>query len=405
MFDLKSIIFINTNTTGSSYGGIKVAKRLGFYIHLLKNRIENRDHFPEVDEIHAVNLNRMAEIEDTVLKICTSHHVSCIISFIDSQVYLAAGLSNQFCGTNLSVDSFMRMEDKLLTRKHLHNKDYSPWYLSIRTDELIKDFLHLVEDRNPIIVKSPKSCGSKDVFLITSKGKLRNRLQFLKNHYPKEDILVEEYLDGPQYIVEAIVYKGHIEIAAVIEQEITKKERFIVTGYSITPEIDLQVYNTLCEKSFEIIKDLGLENGNCHLELRLVDGQWKLIEANPRISGGVMNNLIKEAYGFDYTEQIVKVYLGMEPSIAKIQEESVYAHYLTVDTTGKLSRISGSDKAMNTAGVVDVYIKPQLGQILTPPMAMGQRCGYVMAKGKTKDEAKSIALKAARHIHFQLNPI
>ena len=35
---MKSIIFIGTNKSGSSREGIKAAKQMGFYIHLLTDR-------------------------------------------------------------------------------------------------------------------------------------------------------------------------------------------------------------------------------------------------------------------------------------------------------------------------------------------------------------------------------
>src|SRR5690606_31169026 len=87
-----------------------------------------------------------------------------------------------------------------------------------------------------LIVKLPKSCRSKDVYLVKSESELKHRLRFLRNIFDS-DILIEEYLDGPQVIVEAIVHHGEIQVAAIIEQEITKKEKFIVTGYSISQEL------------------------------------------------------------------------------------------------------------------------------------------------------------------------
>lgn len=164
------------------------------------------------------------------------------------------------------------------------------------------------------------------------------------------------------------------------------------------------MHNELLDTAKEIINRLGLENGNCHLELRHTNGKWKLIEANPRISGGIMNSLIKEAYGFNYAEQIIKVYLGMEPSIPKNREETVYAHYMTVDSIGELITVTGNNKALKVPGVVDVFIKAKKGQLLMPPLSMANRYGYVLAKGKTKEEAKQIAIEAARFIEFHLQP-
>ncbi|HEY2422080.1 MAG TPA: ATP-grasp domain-containing protein [Neobacillus sp.] len=405
---MKSIIFIDSNKLGSSYEGIKAAKGLGLYTHLLTNKgdfLKQRENFPEVDEIHTIDLENMEAIKEKISQICSSFFVSAIISFIDSFVHLAASMSNQYCKTALSLAAIKIMENKILTRKHLHKMDYSPWYLIIKSNENLVDFLHLLEGKFPIVIKMPKSCGSKDVFFIHSISQLRHRLRYLRKRYPNEEILIEEYLDGPQYIVEVIAYKGKIEIAAVIEQAITNKERFIVTGYCVSPEIDQHLYQTLLDVSNKIMIDFGLENGNCHLELRHINGQWKLIEVNPRISGGVMNTLLMEAYRFNYAEQIVKVYLGDEPLLSKKHDFSVYAHFIIVGYIGILSKVTGENIALKTPGVVEVFIKAKDGQLLTPPLAMGHRYGYIIAKARTKKEAKIIALKAASDIQFQIIPI
>lgn len=70
-------------------------------------------------------------------------------------------------------------------------------------------------------MKSPKSTGSKDVLLVKNKDQLILSIQSLLNKLPNEEILLEEYIDGPQYLVEILVQDGKVHIIAVIEQEIT----------------------------------------------------------------------------------------------------------------------------------------------------------------------------------------
>ena len=45
--------------------------------------------------------------------------------------------------------------------------------------------------------------------------------------------MIEEYLDGPQYLVEAVVYQRQPHVIGIIEQEITQGKRFIITGYGV----------------------------------------------------------------------------------------------------------------------------------------------------------------------------
>lgn len=404
---MSSIIFFETNKSGSSRDGIIAAKKLGYKVHLLTSKrkfLEDKDEFLDIDEFHLVNFKDVKEIRETVVRVQLKEHVVCLISFIDSYVYLAASLSNELCGTNLSVNALKLMEDKILTRKQLLNQQHSPFFYILTREAPLRPFIKHVKNKLPLIVKLPKSCGSKNVYLVKTETQLRNRLQFLRNRY-SDNLLIEEYLNGPQFIVEAIVHQGEIQIAAIVEQEITKNGNFVVTGYSISKELNHTYKDSLVKTVDEILRTLGLENGNCHLEIRFVQGTWKLIEVNPRISGGVMNDLIQEAYGFNYAELILNVYLGNSPSLQKIKEDTVYAHYLTVDLFGKLVKVIGAQKALEHDGVLKVFIKPKKGNVLSPPLSMGNRYGFVLSKGKTRDEARMNAVNAASQIKFRLIPL
>ena len=405
---MKSIIFFETYKSGSSREGIIAAKSLGFKVHLLtsnKRILDEKDEFIEIDEFHFVDFDELDHIRETIAQIQQNEHVVCLISFIDSYVYLAASFSNELCGTNLSVDAFKVMEDKLLTRNQLQNQPFSPLFDILPYEASLRHFYKNVKSNFPLILKLPKSCGSKHVYLIKNRAQLRNRIHFLRTRFD-DDLLIEEYLSGPQVIVEAIVHQGNIQLATIVEQEITKTEKFIVTGYSISSnEMENTYKDSLIQTANDIIQTFGLENGNCHLEMRYVQNSWKLIEANPRISGGVMNDLIQEAYGFNYAEQILNVYLGNAPTLHRTKEETVYAHYLTVDQYGELMKVDGKQTALEQQGVLKVFIKPKKGKILSPPLSMGDRYGYVLAKGKTKDEAKKNAIDAASQIEFHITPL
>lgn len=138
-----------------------------------------------------------------------------------------------------------------------------------------------------------------------------------------------------------------------------------------------------------------MKNGACHLELRRINDVWKLIEINPRISGGAMNDIIEIGHGINLVQETIQLMLGNKPSLVKKHYKYVYAHYLTVKSTGK-------NRSSKYPGVEKVFIKPKKGTILKPPTSMGHRCGYVLAADDFKTEAKKIALEAAKEISFEI---
>ena len=220
-----------------------------------------------------------------------------------------------------------------------------------------------------------------------------------------DEVLLEEYLEGPQYLIEVCVYNGEVHVIAVLEQEITFFERFIVTGYCLLGEMDITFYNKIYKTVCLILERFEMNNGSCHLELRLINNEWKLIEINPRISGGAMNKIIEIGYGINLVEETIKIFLGQEPNFEKKHKKFVYAQYLTSHSTGRLIKVTGKNRCSRLPGVEEVFIKPKKGRILHPPLSMGDRYGYVLASSENKDEAMSIVKEAAKEIRFYIEPI
>jgi biotin carboxylase len=405
---MQTIVFIETNKSGSSREAIKAAEGLGYFTVLLTNRqkyLHQRTEFPEVHQMILVQLSNYNEIKKNLSKLRRQgKRIKGIFSFVHSYVHVAASLSEEFCSSVVSTDSILKMENKVLTRELLKGHPNSPYYALYKPEDFsLENFIGQAKNYLPLIVKSPTSAGSKDVYLANNENQLKLALEELLKK--NEQILLEEYLIGPQYLIEVLVHNGKVHIVAIIEQQITFLQRFIVTGYCLLTDVNQRTYNSILETVSSILKAFQMKNGACHLEMRLVNGVWKLIEINPRISGGAMNRIIEVGYGINLVEETIQLMLGNEPCLTKKHSKYVYAHYLTVDSKGKLIKVTGKERVSQYPGVEEVYIKPRQGQIVRPPLSMGDRCGYILASSENKFEAKRIAMGAASEVRFYLEPI
>ncbi|MBM7651246.1 ATP-grasp domain-containing protein [Neobacillus cucumis] len=404
---MQTIVFIETNKSGSSREAFKAAERLGYFTVLLTNRqklIHQRTEFPDIHQMILVDTSNYDELRNNISKLQKQgKQIKGILSFVDPFVHVAAALSEEFCSTVVSTEAIFKMENKVLTRELLKDLPMSSFYKIYTPDDSLEDFIEQATEHLPLIVKSPTSAGSKDVLLANDKNQLKQAMQKLLEK--NEQILLEEYLDGPQYLIEVLVHNGTITIVAVIEQQITFTQRFIVTGYCLLPYINERLYYSLLETVGSIIRAFQMKNGACHFEMRIVDGMWKLIEMNPRIAGGAMNRIIEVGLGINLVEETIQLMLGQEPNLTSKHHKYVYAHYLTVDSRGKLIKVTGKENSTHYPGVEEVFIKPRQGQIVRPPLSMGDRCGYILASSDYKEEAIRRAMDAASEIRFHLDPI
>lgn len=404
---MKAIVFIGTQKSGSSCEAIKAAEHLGYYTILFTDRqsyLENRMEFPDVHLMQLCNLSDKQELIKALQTLnAKAIKINAIVSFVDPHCHMACMLAEEFGVNHFSTEAVGNMQNKILSRQVLSKSPYVPYYISFSEESPVhRDQL---EKNYPLVMKSPDSSGSKDVFKVNSYKEFCNHADKLFQKYPHVPILVEEFLDGPQYLVETLVYKNEINIIAVIQQEINYNKRFIVTGYNLMHEIEDNFYSNLKSAVESIIKAHGMEFGPCHLELRHVKKQWKLIEINPRISGSGMNKMIQIAFGINLVEETLKIALGQEPNLIKRHKNPTFAQHIIVSREGILEKVTGRNKASRCPGVKDVYIRPRKGAHLTPPLSMGNRYAYVIAIGDSEENAKENAKYAASQIQFHLLPV
>jgi biotin carboxylase len=403
---MKTFVFIGTNKSGSSREAIRAADRLGFFTVLFTDRkqfLNQRPEFPDVHLMLFADLDDVSSLKNRI-SILNSEgkKINGIMSFMDSYVQVAAQLSEEFELGTYSLEAISAMENKLKTRDILKHHPTTPYYIRFSSKHPVDDFVETHTHDFPLVVKSPFSTGSKDVLFANNKEELKKALSKLSAK--EEDVLIEEFLQGPQYLIEVLVHNGYVNIVAIIEQQVTYFQRFIVTGYALLAEVKEALYYSIFASISSILNQLGMENGACHFEMRMVNGEWKLIEINPRISGGAMNRMIEVAYGINLVEETIQVYLGNMPNLNKKQNKFVYTHYLTVNQTGSLVKVTGRNRCSKHQGVEEVFIKPRKGKTLHSPKSMGDRYGYVIASSNTQDEAKRIAIEAAKEITFYIEP-
>ncbi|ETI67130.1 ATP-grasp domain-containing protein [Neobacillus vireti] len=407
---MKTIVFLGCNNSGTSKEALTIAKEMGYFIVLLtnkKNHMLKKYEFPGVDQVVFINdlLDEVKVLDELTKLTVTGKQICACLSFIDPYVSFAAKLSEHLGLVKLSVDSLYIMENKIRFREKLTDLSSSPFYVVFNNSIPVDQFVQRYKAFLPLILKPPASNGSKNVLLVETIEKFMAGIKFLQIKYPTQPLLVEEYLLGPQFLIEIIVTNNEMTVVGVIEQEFTNNERFIVTGYKYPARLTNEEYKNLVDSITAIVDQVGLSNGSCHLEMRIVQGEWKLVEINPRMSGGAMNQIIEEGTGINLIKEIVRMALGEQPLLIETRKQHVYAIYLTIGSQGKLLKVTGMDQALRHEGVKYVHIKPKEGNILIVPYSMGNRYACIIAASESPEIAKSSAIAAAQEIKFYLEPI
>ena len=137
----------------------------------------------------------------------------------------------------------------------------------------------------------------------------------LASRYIRLDLLLEEYLDGPEVDVDLVLYKKKCYFAAVVDNGPTK-EPFFAETWNLSPSLlPFEKQNELIHEAIETVLAVGFTDGVFHVEEKYTNKGARIVEINARMGGGPVRLMHKCLYGVDLVVEQLLSCLGLPPSI------------------------------------------------------------------------------------------
>lgn len=125
----------------------------------------------------------------------------------------------------------------------------------------------------------------------------------------RTQVLVEEYLDGPQISVESFSEEGeHCVVAAT--GKFSHPDSLVELGHVVPAALSEKDREEVWRYVPAVLDALGVRNGACHTELVLTGEGPRLIETHLRLGGDDIPELVKEATGVDLVDAVVRQTVG-----------------------------------------------------------------------------------------------
>ncbi|MEJ8650614.1 ATP-grasp domain-containing protein [Streptomyces sp. MS1.AVA.3] len=123
-------------------------------------------------------------------------------------------------------------------------------------------------------------------------------------------VLVEEYLDGPEVSVECVTHQGQTTVVAVTRRPSACRLLFEELAHVVDAADPLRA--TVAPAAVAAIDALGVSDGVSHVEMRVVDGRARLVEVNARIAGDMISHLVHLATGVDLARAAADIARGRD---------------------------------------------------------------------------------------------
>ncbi|KAF1778899.1 ATP-grasp fold, subdomain 2 [Phytophthora cactorum] len=144
-----------------------------------------------------------------------------------------------------------------------------------------------------VIVKPVESAGSDDVMLCHSLDEVRTAFGNIQGKInglglENQATLVQEYLDGTEYVVDTVSRNGVTKVVAVWEYDkrAVNDAPFVYYGVLLRAAPDGSVLAKVSDYVLKVVKALEIVHGPAHAEVKVVRGEPCLVEIGSRCHGG-----------------------------------------------------------------------------------------------------------------------
>ena len=253
------------------------------------------------------------------------------------------------------------------------------------------------------ILKPSRNSGSRGIAKV-EKGIIKAEFISLYRRALEESrdhqVLIEQFIEGPEFSVEVIVWQGEPHVLAVTDKKTTEAPYFVELGHnqpSVYPEV---IQQKLKDGAIAGCKALGLTNCAAHCELKIQNGEAYLMEIGARMGGDfISTELTHLSSGIDMVAATINVVLGVEPNLEPTEDKHGVCIRYFCPKPGRLVSIEGTD-TFNSQYVYDAEIYHQPGDMIPEVRSSLDRSGHVIVIADTAQKAIERADNVIRGVKF-----
>lgn len=176
---------------------------------------------------------------------------------------------------------------------------------------LVKSVAEAADMVFPVIVKPRDNSGSRGVKLCRTKEELEQSMVEALEYSKLDSVLVEEFIEGPEYSIEGLHYDGKSEVIQFTEKKTTEFPYNVELGHIQPANISEENKQKIREIVAKICTTLKFENCPSHTELKINERGVFVIETSPRLGGDyITSTLTPLSTGINLEDQLLHIALG-----------------------------------------------------------------------------------------------
>ena len=238
----------------------------------------------------------------------------------------------------------------------------------------------------PVIVKPRDNSGSRGVKLCRDKNELQISIDEALENSKLDTVLVEEFIEGPEYSIESLHHDGKSEVIQFTEKKTTEFPYNVELGHIQPANISDENMQKICEIISKIGKALNFENCPSHTELKINERGIFVIETSPRLGGDyITSTLTPLSTGVNLEDELLKISLGeaINPQPKAVQYSGV--RFFAFEEGSVIKHVPKEEFVKGWPHVVDFSFNLQKGEKVHRITSSLNRYGHITLIAGNRD--------------------
>jgi biotin carboxylase len=275
----------------------------------------------------------------------------------------------------------------------------------------------------PVVVKPVDNMGARGCRRVDTEQELHAAVENALHFSRSSRVIVEEYMDGPEFSLDAIVYRGEITLCGLADRHIFFPPYFIEMGHTIPADITPETAAALLDVFTAGIRALGITCGAAKGDIKLTAKGPMIGEIAARLSGGYMSGwTYPYSSGAQPTRGAILVAAGQPPDGLSPTRNWTSAERAFISIPGTVHSIQApfqsnaepayggmprpfqsEGKAESASGTASgTFLRVKAGDSVQFPENNVSKCGNVISAAPLREEAVKAAEDAVRAILIRL---
>lgn len=340
---------------------------------------------------------------------------------IDGVIHPCSEVSMNVMGRihdELNLSGVSRKQAVVATNKHLMREAFkkgdAPSPVSILAKSAEDAWEHFYNDFDTnAILKPSRNSGSRGISKVErgiSKEEFVRLYDIALEESRDNSVLIEQFIEGPEFSVEIIVWDGQVNVLTVTDKKTTEAPHFVELGHNQPSCFPDDTVALIKDAAVRGVKALGVDKCACHAEVKVQthstsSGQAVqkayLMEIGARMGGDFISTVLTRlSTGIDMVAAAIDCALNIEPDLTpKAAPQGVCIRYFC-PKPGKLVSISNTE-ILDDPRVHEWEIYHQVGDMIPEVTSSLCRSGHVIVTEETPQKAIELAEKLISEVYLK----